>query len=334
VPDNIAPGSQVKCPQCQTAFAVPQPGAAPPPAGQVAAAASPPPPPGAGYVSAGGFAPPGGYGQPHDPYGRGPGIAGLSNQYTIDLGKIFSVAWERGMAAFGPMVGFMAILVGVAIPLGLLLFLAAFIPILGSLLIQVIEAAVFAPLLAGFYIVGLAQLRGQSWAFGDFFGGFRHWVQLFVVGLITNLLYWVCFLPSEVANLIAGADMIRMYQDILAGRQPPPTDPTWSLLGNCSMIIGGVIYGLIMVRFLLFAPLLIVDRGLGAMDAIKGSMAVVEGHYLGWVGSAFLIGLIGGVGVLACCIGLIVTVPFAYGLLWTSAYLQTVAGESTPAPPY
>jgi hypothetical protein len=71
---------------------------------------------------------------------------------------------------------------------------------------------------------------------------------------------------------------------------------------------------------------LIIDRKLGALDAIKANATLTQGHFFGWLGIALLFGLILAAGVVACCIGILFTIPLYYCLM-TAAYL-----EATTAP--
>lgn len=327
VPDTMAPGTSVKCPKCSSTFAVP------------AASAAPPPPPPAGQFAAPAHAGMGGgpnFGgdpgfpgdRPRDPLQRGTGMEGLSNNYSLDINAIFNRASANFGAMLGPAIGFGCVIIAIAIPVGIVMALAGIIPILGTLIGTVISAAVFAPLTAGFIIVTLRQYRGASWSFGDFFSGFQYWTPLFIVGLITGLVGFVCMLPAEIVNTIAGVDQMANFLAAIqskGGPPPKPPDPRLALLASGLQLMGGLIQLIIYCRFLVLANYLVVDRGMGGVEAIKGSTELAQGHVLGWIGVSILFGLISALGVLLCCVGLFFTAPFGM-LLSVAAYMQVVEG--------
>src|SRR5262245_31131950 len=114
VPDTIVPGAQVKCPQCSATFAVPQPSAAPPPPPPGHGQFSPAPLPSGGGALGGPALPPPPAREPpefdyqdaaHRPGGKGIGLAGISPDYTIDLGDYFNSGMSHYGATFGPMIG-------------------------------------------------------------------------------------------------------------------------------------------------------------------------------------------------------------------------------------
>jgi len=328
VPDTMAPGTSVKCPKCNGTFAVPAARSAappPPPPGQFAAPAH------AGMGGSANFGGSQGFPDdlPRDPLQRGTGMEGLSTSYSLDLNAIFARANAHFSTLLGPMLGFVCVLIAIGIPVGIVMALAAIIPILGTLIGVVISAAVFAPLMAGVIIVALKQFRGASWSFGDFFGGFQFWTPIFIVGLLAGLVGFVCALPAEIVNTIAGVDQMANLMAALktkgAGPPPPAPDPRLTLLASGLSLLGGLINLVIYARFFVLANYLIVDRGMGGIEAIKGSMELVQGHVMGWIGITILFAIISAVGVLACCVGVLFSAPYAM-LLSISAYMQVVEG--------
>jgi len=313
----------VKCPKCAVTFPVPgtdQFTSAPPPPSAAAQFSPALPPPGPAFDP--GFT------------GGAPamGQSGLSNAYNLDLGRMFSVAGQHYGAVLGPMIGFLAILLVALVPLYICLGLLGIVPILGTVIVGVLQATFVPHLGAGLLIVSLAQLRGQPWTFGHFFHGFNYWVPLFVVNLLVNLLSFVCLLPAELLNLAAGVNQIQQIQQIMEGADPArlqPVDPLLSLGASLLSLIGLAIFLTIHVRYFTLCNYLIVDRGCGAMEAIHGQRALNEGHFFGWLGVVLLFGLIGGVGVLGCCVGLLFSVPYSL-LLTTSAYLQATSPGQEP----
>jgi uncharacterized membrane protein len=102
------------------------------------------------------------------------------------------------------------------------------------------------------------------------------------------------------------------------------------MVGFVLLIIPGVIAA---VR-LQFAPYLVIDRGLGPIEALKESTRITKGHSWQLLALMGLILLINLLGVLALLVGLLVTIPLSY-LAIAHAYrtLEHSASEVVPATP-
>jgi hypothetical protein len=92
---------------------------------------------------------------------EGIGLQGLSNEYAINVGNWFRCAQAHWSAVLGPMIGYF--LVYLLIVVGLVITCVGIVALL----------FLGPPLAAGFIVVGLAQLKGERWTFGNFFRGFR-----------------------------------------------------------------------------------------------------------------------------------------------------------------
>jgi uncharacterized membrane protein len=103
--------------------------------------------------------------------------------------------------------------------------------------------------------------------------------------------------------------------------------PFWKFLGTSILVglaigIGLVLLivpGILAMIFFMFATLIVIDRGLGPIEAMKESMAIGRGHrwpLLGLIALAILIML---AGALAFFVGLLVAMPVV-GLAFTHAY--------------
>jgi hypothetical protein len=62
----------------------------------------------------------------------------------------------------------------------------------------------------------------------------------------------------------------------------------------------------------MLAPLLVLDRGLGPWEAIQLSAKTVGDHYWSAFGFYIVVGLASALGVFACCIGLVFTIPIQW----------------------
>jgi hypothetical protein len=327
---TVEPGMSVRCPSCGSTVRVPgdeftgSPPAAPPrPAGEFTDAPR--------YRE-----------DERDDFDRpdgpreGPGLEGLSNEYSINIGEWFRYAQAHWGAVLGPMIGYMLLFA--------VMYLAmSIIPCVGGFVVLFLAP----PLAAGLTLVPLAQLKGQPWTFGDFFGGFRWYGALLGSYLLFALLCLVFLLPGMIPMFISiqnqqANQAINQPPDIIgAPGQPldrpfpaanPPPQPRFDdplfLIGLSLMLVGYIPAIFFSVRLWTFAWPLILDRDCGPVEALGGSWRLSKGHFWGLFGVGLLLGLINMVGVLPCYIGLLFTYPLTQ-LVWLAGYLL-IAGTRRP----
>ncbi|HYZ86751.1 MAG TPA: hypothetical protein VE621_20215 [Bryobacteraceae bacterium] len=87
-----------------------------------------------------------------------------------------------------------------------------------------------------------------------------------------------------------------------------------------------IIPGLVLAAMYMFTYLFIVDKRMDFWPAMQASAAVVKQDYLGFTLFLFLLALLQFVGVLACLVGVLVTLPIMYGAI-TVAYAELVGFE-------
>jgi hypothetical protein len=337
---GLQPGTVVRCPQCKDTFPVPALGAAPD-----SATATPPTPP-APDSDAGGevTTEPGARRRPsritdepsaprdrdrrypddddedhpryHDDYRKRDPDGPLSNQYTIDLNRWFSYGAAHYTAILGPAVGFMAILIGITIGLS---FLGSFMELaLGTpflnLGVSLVNQVFITPLFqAGLAYVCLRQLDGRPWTFADFFAGFR---GRFLGNIIIN---------SLLMNLVM-APIFGLYVGAVVALTKQAPEIALGFLAMIAVLAIASIY--FITRLFYFSLPLILDRGFNAIDAIKGSWTLSEGHFWGLFGMSLLLGLIGAAGICACYIGGLFSIPFMV-IVQMAGYMD-VAGIDPP----
>jgi hypothetical protein len=221
----------------------------------------------------------------------------LSSNYSISAGEWFEYAKIHYSSVLGPMIGYMLIF-------GLIFG----IPYLGGLLQLIIGP----PLQAGFVIVSLAQLKGKRWSFGDFFSGFNWYGPLMGNFYLQILIAIGCMLPSLILLAVAAISKSDTMMQIVV---------IFAVVNELALIY-------VAIRTNCFGIQLIVDRNYGPIDAIKGSWTLSQGHSLGLFGMSLLLVLIVFAGVLACCIGVLFTAPFAV-MAYNAGYLL-IAGTRPP----
>lgn len=112
-------------------------------------------------------------------------------------------------------------------------------------------------------------------------------------------------------------------------------DPFWkffatSILASLAVGIGLVLLivpGLIAMVLFMFSTLLVIDRGLGPVDALKESMRITQGYRWQLFGLILLLALVIFVGILALGVGVLVAGPVA-GLAYVHAYRMLTGGAA------
>jgi hypothetical protein len=245
--------------------------------------------------------------------------APLSNDYTIDLNRWFAFGSAHYSAILGPAAGFVAIYVGINIGLSLISNVIEmtskswFTPLLG-LGPTMVNLVLIAPLFnAGLAYVCLRQLDGRPWTFADFFAGLRG--RYFGNVILNSILLSLLMLPT-----------IAFYAAALVGVALQSPEMAAGFLGALGLALLASIY--FVTRLFYFSLPLILDRGFGVIDAIKGSWRLSEGHFWGLFGMALLLGLIGAAGFCACYIGALFSLPFMM-IVQMAGYLD-IAGIDPP----
>ena len=175
------------------------------------------------------------------------------------------------------------------------------IPVAG----QLVSIFFAGPLMGGYLWFLLRLARGEQASVGDAFVGFsQHFGGLVMASIVQGLISFVCMLP------FAALGIFGVRASGAGGAQP-----------NFSMLAGAGLMGLIGVVALVYlttlwthALLLIVDKGYKFWPAMELSRKLVRKRW--WMTFLFMLvaGLLGGIGALACGVGLLVTVPLYFAM--------------------
>ena len=226
----------------------------------------------------------------------------MVTDYPVDLVEPFRRGWQTFTRNPG-------ILLGTGALVWLLMMAGSSIPILGAL----IQIALYGPLLGGLYVVYLRKILGRDADVGLIFSAFgprffQH-LMAYLVMFAANLLI---FLP------VIGTVLFLVFGSAMAGGQgprPQDFDQVVSGIGAVALVLGGlcllvcIAASWIIGMLWLFAIPLVADKGYDFWPALELSRKRVLRH-LGWhLVFSLLFFVAGLVGFLACCVGLVVTLP-------------------------
>ncbi|HYG35378.1 MAG TPA: GYF domain-containing protein [Clostridia bacterium] len=246
-----------------------------------------------------------------------PGVAPeiLQRDYDLDIGNCIAKSLDLFKNNFGVIFG------------GFAVYLLLQFVVSGLGQIQnvgfVFSAAYFiltGPLTGGLYYFLLRVIRSQPVEIGDVFAGFRiNFPQLLLGYLVISLLTLLSAAPG--ALLIAYPVYALSHE--YAGT---PLYVIWIFLGSFVVIIP-VVY--LSVSWIFSLPL-IIDRRMEFWPAMETSRKMVRKHWWLVFGLVVITSLISLAGFLACCVGLVVTLPIGFGALMY-AYEKIFSAPTTSA---
>lgn len=219
--------------------------------------------------------------------------------------QIIKDAWALIKDQYWLFVGMCAVglLVGSAVPLGILV----------------------GPMMCGLYMCYFKRMRHEPFEFALLFKGFDYFGPSLVATLVHVIPILIIVVPSYIAFYVGFILTIAVQGD-----QPNPA----ATLGVLAMF---ALFWMVMIIVIIFISIgftfsypLIVDRKLGAMDAIKLSFRAAMANFWGLLGMSLLTGLLACAGLLLCYVGMFLVFPIQYGAI-AVAY-RRVFGLSEPLP--
>lgn len=279
-------------------YGTPAGGAYPPPAGGAPGGY---PPPASPYGTPGGA--PGGYPPPASPYGQAPGTG-------VGVGEAFNWGWTKFQQNVGTILLAMLLwLVGLAVVVGIWYGLLGAIGLGFTATDEYGMPAASVGAFSGAFFVAFSLFGIVA-----FLAGF-----LFQAGVTRAALHVTHGRPLELRTFFAFEDIGKVLLTSL-------------LLGLASAVIGGITCGVgsILVSFFgTFALHFVLDKRLGAVDAIRASITLVNrnvGTIVVLVLAVYVAGLIGAA---LCAIGTLVTTPVS--LLAVTYVYRRLQGEPVAA---
>ncbi len=147
-------------------------------------------------------------------------------QVDLSIDHCITRGWAITKENLGEFIGFALCLVGINIFVGIISFIWSYAmrtmypSIAGEILSSILEFTsswvlnlINFPLFAGFFVYALKKLRGEAASFGDFFGGFQYFLQLFLLGLVSGIIILIGILLCILPGLYLG--MAYMFASLL-----------------------------------------------------------------------------------------------------------------------
>ena len=252
----------------------------------------------------------------------------LQRDYELDLGGCIARGWNLVKNNVSPLlVGALVYLLIEGAMGGL-----ANIPVIGALF-TLANFVCSGPLMGGLFYMFIRVNRGEQTEIGEIFSGFRRaFGQLFLGVLVPGLLTGLCLIPFIVVFIIQLIPLAGQLQPLL--HLQPGATPDAATIAALKTIL----FTTLPVALLCAIPAtylsvcwkftlpLIVDKGMDFGAAMKLSWKKVNQHWWQIFGLIILIGLLNVAGLLACCVGVLFTLPVGFAALMI-AY-ETIFGET------
>jgi len=213
--------------------------------------------------------------------------------HTFSIGDCFSIGWRLTMDNFGLFILTFICLVLIGTVAGLVPF--------GSVVIS-------GPLMGGMYFIYLRRLRGEPAEIGQLFVGFNEsFLPLFLVYIFITLAMFVVAIPmliTIIAALVTGA--------VEAGTTGVPILSI--LIGGFGILLS-MLFMMALGTMLTFAIPLTMDRKMDAWEAFKATWSVTKHCWGKCLGMSFTMMAVNLAGMLALCLGMLVTVPLTFAMI-------------------
>lgn len=213
------------------------------------------------------------------------------------------------------------------------LFVAMFLIIVVLVTCIPFTGILYGAWMIGIYYALLGRMRGEPASFNAIGKGFGFFSQGFVIALLSGLPF---------AFVSVGAKLMEMRFDQIQKSYPgetpvPPEVLTEQLTWLALLILAFAAFHLITGLIFPFAYQLVVERNLSGWQAVKLSARAARANLGGVLGLVLLEMILGGMGILLCCIGLVLVMPVTKAA-WTVAYRQVFPAPQpepmqTPMPP-
>jgi hypothetical protein len=251
----------------------------------------------------------------------------------IRLGDWLSQGWQTIKNNL-PVFAVAALLTGIAVIIVQRIMIAV-LPLPSDIsagIASIVVNLISAPCVCGLYIMAFQQMRGRPPTFADFTSGFSRYGNAVVAAVVVALIAGIpatiithILMPSS-AEAMAAARGGQVGVGLLVAMAK-----AMSLTMICQWLVGSVTF------FVLPA---IADSNTDAFTAIQRSVNMALRNLPMMLVLTLVLGLLAGVGVLVCCVGALVTIPWvlaaqacAYRDIFGVSSLGIPPGTAAPKPP-
>ncbi len=220
--------------------------------------------------------------------------------------ECYQEAWRRIRDQYWTFFGIsvVGILIGSAAPLGVLM----------------------GPMRCGIDLCFLQKWRGQAVRFETLFKGFDHFLESFIATLIMLGCGLVIMLPVIVVLLVAGLAGVALAAHT---REPGAGVLVVAAYGGAIVLL--TLVAALVGTLFAFSFVLIVDKGLRGVEAVKTSALAAWRNIWGMLGLGLLGAFLGLAGACCCYVGALLVLPVSFAAI-IAAY-DRVFGIAAPAEP-
>ncbi len=232
-----------------------------------------------------------------------------SNGYEFKFCEYFSKGWDLFGKKVGHYIGFFVLMM-------LMLMVSAFIPVIGGIASQLL-GAVF---LVGFFVFTRNIKYNQNPNFDDFFKGFSSFGRIAVVQLILLAFILVVMIPLIIFGFsiffkgIIGAASNPYYEP----RNPAELFELFDLQALIPLMIITYIFLFFIQTIYMFSTAITHFYQSSPWQSMEASRKVIQKKFFHFFGLLIVIALINILGVICLFVGLLVTVPLTYTIIYAA----------------
>lgn len=230
--------------------------------------------------------------------------------YEFKFGKYLTDGFDYFKAQAGLFIGFFVVSF-------IIIMVASFIPLVGSIASSVLSLT----FLVGYYIVCSKIKQGQHVAFDDFFKSFASIGQITIIQLIllgftlVILLPLLIFVFSVVFSGVFSAIKSGVFQEHLSNEE---LLALFNIDGLIPLFIITVILLMFMQTIYTFSAANSHFFKVNAWQSMEASRKVIQHRFFHFFGLMLIIMLINILGVLCLLVGLLVTIPLSYTIMYSA----------------
>ncbi len=230
----------------------------------------------------------------------------LAREYRVDIGGCFERAWKLFTAQPGTVVGATALVIVVFVGCWLLSEgIGRVVPFAGAVLPMFFTG----PLMGGLMWFFLLLARGESAGVGDAFAGFgQRFGQLVLASVVQGSATALCTLPLGLM-----LEKVGFTAELLRQHKLPQLTPESAL-----MLVGLGLFTTAVVTCLntlwTFSLTLVLDKRMSFWPAMELSRKLVSKRFWMTLLFVFVANVLFSMGLLACCVGLFVTIPLHFAM--------------------